>query len=88
MGKRRLRLRTEKGRDGEETVERQCTACRGREKMDADIVFECWEMDGGPFPVFDCPFCDAGMMIPRQVIEETEAEEEKEKHLGRPKRKR
>ena len=62
MGKRRLRLRTGKGREGE-TVE-------------------------GPFPVFDCPFCDEGRMVPRQVIEETEDGREKEKHLGRPKRKR
>ena len=87
MGKRRLRLRTGKGREGD-TVERECTACRGREKIDADVVFECWEMDGGPFPVFDCPFCDEGRMVPRQVIEETEDGREKEKHLGRPKRKR
>ena len=53
-----------------------------------DIVEEGWEMDGGPFPVFDCPFCSRGMRIPKQVIDETEEAEEKEKHLGRPKSKR
>lgn len=56
------------------------------ENVEADIVFECWEFDEGPFPMFECPFCGSGTMIPRQVIEETEAEEEK--HLGGPKRQR
>lgn len=50
--------------------------------MEADIAFECWEFDGGPFPVFDCPFCKTGLMIPKQVIEETKAAEEKEKRLA------
>ena len=69
-------------------VEKQCTACRRTEKMEADIAFECWEINGGPFPAFDCPFCSRGMRIPKQVIDETEEAEEKEKHLGRPKSKR
>ena len=81
-------MKTEKERGGEEMVEKQCTACRRTEKMEADIAFECWEMDGCPFPVFDCPFCSKGMRIPKQVIDETEEAEEKEKHLGRPKSKR
>ena len=81
-------MKTEKERGGEEMVEKQCTACRRTEKMEADIAFEYWEMDGGPFPVFDCPFCSRGMRIPKQVIDETEEAEEKEKHLGRPKSKR
>lgn len=85
--KKRLRLKTEKI-DGEEMVVMECATCHRRENVEADIAFECWEFDGGPFPVFDCPFCETGLMIPKQVIEETKAEEEKEKRLGRPKRKR
>ena len=81
-------MKTEKERGGEEMVEKQCTPCRRTEKMEADMVFECWKMDGGPFPVSECPFCGRGTRIPKQVIGETEAEEEKEKHLGRPKSKR
>ena len=87
MGKKRLKLKTERI-DGEEVVRMECVSCHGTEDADADIVFECWEMDGGPFPVFECPFCSRGMRIPKQVIEETEEAEEKEKHLGRPKSKR
>ena len=83
--KKRLRLKTEKI-DGEEMVVMECATCHRRENVEADIAFECWEFDGGPFPVFDCPFCATGLMIPKQVIEETKAEEEKEKHLGRPKK--
>ena len=66
----------------------ECVSCHGTEDADADMVFECWEMDGGPFPVSECPFCGRGTRIPQQVIGETEAEEEKEKHLGRLKSKR
>lgn len=55
--------------------------------MEADIAFECWEFAGVPFPMFDCPFCETGLMIPKQVIEETKAAEQKEKHLVRPERK-
>ena len=69
-------------------VEKQCTACRRTEKMEADIAFECWKINGGPFTAFDCPFCSRGMRIPKQVIDETEEAEEKEKHLGREKSKR
>lgn len=87
MGKKRLKLKTERI-DGEEVVRMECVSCHGTEDADADIVFECWEMDGGPFPVFECPFCSRGMRIPKQVIDETEEAEEKEKHLGRPKSKR
>ena len=87
MGKKRLRLKTERI-DGEEVVRMECVSCHGTEDADADIVFECWEMDGGPFPVFECPFCSRGMRIPKQFIDETEEAEEKEKHLGRPKSKR
>ena len=72
--------------DGEEMVRMECVSCHGRENVEADMAFECWEISGGPFPMFDCPFCKTGTMIPRQVIEETEEEEEREKHLGRPKR--
>ena len=79
--KKRLRLKTEKI-DGEEMVVMECATCHRRENVEADIAFECWEFDGGPFPVFDCPFCETGMMIPKQVIEETKAAEEKEiEHL-------
>ena len=39
------------------------------------------------FPVFDCPFCETGMMIPKQVIEETKAAKQKEKHLADQKEK-
>ena len=85
--KKRLRLKTEKI-DGEEMVVMECATCHRRENVEADIAFECWEFAGGPFPVFDCPFCETGMMIPKQVIEETKEAEEKEKNLGRPKRKR
>ena len=60
-------------------------SCRRTENVDADIAFECWEMDGGPFPVSECPFCGRGTRIPKQVIDETEEAEEKEKHLGREK---
>ena len=87
MERKRLRLKSEII-DGEEMVRLECVSCHGRENVEADIAFGCWEFDGGPFPMFECPFCGSGTMIPRQVIEETEAEEEKEKHLGRPKRKR
>ena len=87
MGKKRLRLKTERI-GGEEVVRMECVSCHGTEDADADMVFECWEMDGGPFPVSECPFCGRGTRIQKQVIEETEAEEEKEKHLGRPKSKR
>ena len=87
MGKKRLKLKTERI-DGEEVVRMECVSCHGTEDADADIVFECWEMDGGPFPVFECPFCGRGTRIPKQVIDETEEAEEKEKHLGRPKSKR
>ncbi len=67
----------------------ECVSCHGTEDADADMVFECWEMDGGPFPVFECPFYGRGTRIQKQVIDETEeAEEGKEKHLGRPKSKR
>ena len=86
MGKKRLRLKTERI-DGEEVVRMECVSCHGTEDADADMVFECWEMDGGPFPVSECPFCSRGMRIPEQVIDETEETEEKEKHLGRPKSK-
>ena len=86
MGKKRLRLKTERI-DGEEVVRMECVSCHGTEDADADMVFECWEMDGGPFPVSECPFCSRGMRIPKQVIYETEEAEEKEKHLGRPKSK-
>ena len=85
--RKRLRLKSEII-DDEEMVRMECVSCHGRENVGADIAFECWEFDGGPFPMFECPFCRSGSMIPRQVIEETEAEEEKERHLGRPKRKR
>ena len=34
------------------------------------------------------PISEGGIMIPRQVIEETREDEEKEKPLGRPKRKK
>ena len=34
-----FQMKTEKGRGGEEMVEKQCTACRRTEKMEADIVF-------------------------------------------------
>lgn len=78
-------MKTE-SRDGEETVRMECVSCHRCEDVEADIAFECWEMDGGPFPMFQCPFCGTGTVIPRQVIEETEEEEEREKHLGRPKR--
>ena len=54
--KKRLRLKTEKI-DGEEMVVMECATCHRRENVEADIAFECWEFDGGPFPVFDCPFC-------------------------------
>lgn len=43
-------------------------------------------MDVGPFPRAEYPFCGEGKMIPKQVIDETREEEEKEKHLGKPKR--
>ena len=66
--KKRLRLKTEKI-DGEEMVVMECATCHRRENVEADIAFECWEFDGGPFPVFDCPFCETGMMIPKQEIE-------------------
>ena len=66
----------------------ECVSCHGTEDADADMVFERWEMDGGPFPVFECPFCGRGTRIPKQGIDETEEAEEKEKHLGRPKGKR
>lgn len=69
-------------------VEKQCTAYRRTEKMEADIVFQCWEINGGPFPALDCPYCDPGIMIPRQVIEETEAEDEKRKTPRQTKRKK
>ncbi len=81
-------MKTEKERGGEEMVEKQCTACRRTEKMEADIAFECWKINGGPFTAFDCPYCDPGIMIPKQVIEETGPRTKKEKHLGRPKEKR
>ena len=55
--------------------------------MEADIAFECWEFADGTFPVFDCPFCETGMMIPKQVIEETKAAKQKEKHLADQKEK-
>ena len=65
MGKKRLRLKTERI-DGEEVVRMECVSCHGTEDADADIVFECWEMDGGPFPVSECPFCGRGTRIPKQ----------------------
>ena len=34
-----FQMKTEKERGGEEMVEKQCTACRRTEKMEADIVF-------------------------------------------------
>lgn len=71
-----------------EVVDMKCIKCGYEEEMDADIVFECWEFSDDPFPVFDCPKCNDGMMIPKQIIDETEANEEKKKHLGRPKKKR
>ena len=88
MGKRRIQLKTEKERGGEEMVEKQCTACRRTEKMEADIAFECWKINGGPFTAFDCPYCDPGIMIPKQVIEETEAKDEKRKTPRQTKRKK
>lgn len=97
MEKKRLELKSRRTgeyveydgvREYTEVVDMGCVRCGYEESVDADMVFECWEMCGGPFPAFDCPRCGHGTMIPRQVIEETEAEEEKEKHLGRPKRKR
>mgnify|MGYP004557843767 FL=1 len=87
MEKKELRLKTERIH-GEEVVRRECVSCHRTENVDADIAFECWEMDGGPFPVSECPFCGRGTRIPKQVIDETEEAEEKEKHLGRPKSKR
>ena len=87
MEGKRLRLKSEII-DGEKMVRMEYMPCHGRGNVEADITFECWEFDGGPFPMFECPFCGSKTMIPRQVIEETKAEEEKEKHLGRPKRKR
>ena len=50
MGKKRLRLKTERI-DGEEVVRMECVSCHGTEDADADIVCEGWEMDGGPWPV-------------------------------------
>ena len=78
MEGKRLRLKSE-NIDGEEMVRMECVSCHGWENVEAGIAFECWEFDGGPFPMFECPFCDSGTMIPRQVIEETKVEEEKEK---------
>lgn len=78
MERKRLRLKPEII-DGEEMVRMECVSCHGRENVEADIAFECWEFDGGPFPMFECPLCGSGTMIPRQVIEETEAEEETRK---------
>ena len=46
--KKRLRLKTEKI-DGEEMVVMECATCHRRENVEADIAFECWEFDGGPF---------------------------------------
>lgn len=83
--KKRLRLKTEKV-DGEEIIRMECLSCHKIENAEADIILECWEFDGGPFPMSECPFCGEGTMIPKQVIDETREEEEKEKHLGRPKR--
>ena len=85
--KKILRLKTEKI-DGEEMVVMECATFHRGENVEADIAFECWEFDGGPFPVFNCPFCETELMILKQVIEETKEAEEKEKNLGRPKRKR
>ena len=83
-----FQMKTEKERGGVELFEKQCTPCRRTEMMGADIDLYCWEINGGPFPAFDCPFCSRGMRIPKQVIDETEEAEEKEKHLGREKSKR
>ena len=76
MEGKRLRLKSEII-DGEEMVRTECMPCHGRENVEADIAFECWEFDGDPFPMFECPFCGSKTLIPRQVIEETKAEEKR-----------
>ena len=85
--KKRLRLKTEKI-DGEEMVVMECATCHRRENVEADIAFECWEFADGPFPVFDCPFCETGMMKTNQVKEQTKKKKKKEKHLCKKKKKR
>ena len=73
---------------GEEIVRMECGTCHKKENIEADIVFECWEFSSGPFPVFDCPFCQTGFVISKQVIDETEEEERKEKANGKKAKKR
>lgn len=62
----------------EEVVDMKCVTCNYQEAIDADIVFECWEMNGGPFPIFTGPHCNHETFIPLQVIKETEEAEKKE----------
>lgn len=66
-------------REYEEVVDMECVNCHHTEAVDADIVFECWEMSDDPIPILDCPECGRWTMIPRQAIEETEAEEKKKR---------
>ena len=66
-------------REYEEVVDMECAGCHCREPVDADLAFECWETSDDPFPIFVCPECGHPTMIPRQVIEGTEAEERKKR---------
>ncbi len=74
-------------REYTEVVDMKCTHCGYEESTEADMVFECWEFSDDPFPICECVKCGHMAMIPKQVIEETEAPEEKKKHLSKPKRK-
>ncbi len=56
----------------------KCVIYRYKKAVDADIAFECWEINGGPFSIFGCPNCGCETLIPLQVIEETEKAEKKE----------
>ncbi len=74
-------------REYTEVVDMKCTHCGYEESAEADMVFECWEFSDDPFPICECVKRGHMAMVPKQVIEETEASEEKKKDLSKLKRK-
>ena len=54
-----------------EVIDFKCSNCGYEEEQDADIVLECFEMDGSiGYPVSYCPKCDKPTFIPKEICED------------------
>ncbi len=53
----------------DEYVDFKCLDCGYEETIEGDIVFELFDEEFDDYPIFDCPKCNVGRFVPKDIFE-------------------